>query len=61
MATAADGATALAAVRRQRPDAAVLDLMIPGMDGHVFLRTFRGAPEWATIPVVILSAVADES
>ena len=58
--TAADGLQALEAVRTRRPDVVVLDLMLPVMDGHAFLRALRQAVEWATIPVVIVSAVATE-
>jgi CheY-like chemotaxis protein len=58
--TAADGMEALAAAQRRSPDAVVLDLMMPRMDGLSFLRVFRGAPEFALIPVVVVSAVANE-
>jgi two-component system OmpR family response regulator len=38
----------------------VLDLMIPfGLDGWTFRAAQRGRPEWSSIPVVIVSAVAD--
>lgn len=38
----------------------VLDLMTPfGLDGHAFRAAQLERPEWATIPVVVLSAVAD--
>jgi PleD family two-component response regulator len=33
--TAADGLTALEIARRERPDAIVLDIMLPGLDGFV--------------------------
>ncbi len=39
-----------------RPDAIVLDLMMPEMDGWEFRRLQRINPELATIPVVVLSA-----
>jgi CheY-like chemotaxis protein len=58
--TAADGIEALAAARRQSPDAVVLDLMMPRMDGLTFLRSFRGVPECTSIPVVVVSAVLHE-
>ena len=58
--TAADGMEALAAARRQSPDAVVLDLMMPRMDGLAFLHAFREAPEFALIPVVIVSAMVRE-
>jgi two-component system response regulator MprA len=60
VATAADGMEALAAAQRHSPDAVVLDLMMPRMDGLAFLHAFRGAPQFASIPVVVTSAVAYE-
>lgn len=39
-----------------RPDAIVLDLMMPEMDGWEFRRRQRLSPALATIPVVVLSA-----
>jgi len=58
--TAIDGVDALAAVQQQSPDAVVLDLMMPRMDGLAFLEAFRGSPGFASIPVVILSATIFE-
>src|SRR5215510_12430368 len=42
------------------PDLVVLDLMMPLVDGHQVLDTMKSDPELATIPVVVLSAVARE-
>jgi CheY-like chemotaxis protein len=53
---APDGATALQVARAQRPDAIVLDLMLPGMDGYEVLETLRGDPLTASIPVLVLTA-----
>lgn len=60
VATARDGLEALDAARGQTPDAVVVDLMMPRMDGHTFLRAFRGIPAFASVPVVIVSAVQAE-
>lgn len=57
----ADGAAAVAAVRRQRPDLAVLDVMMPGMSGLEAVRVIRNDPELSDLPVILLTARAQES
>lgn len=54
---AVDGESALAAVRTARPDAILLDLMMPGMNGRQFLAALRNDPQYAEIPVMIMTAV----
>jgi CheY-like chemotaxis protein len=54
---AADGASALEAASRERIDAALLDLRIPGMDGLEILQRLRASPRGAP-PVAILTAYA---
>src|SRR5438067_5549225 len=54
---AVDGAGALACVRAARPDAILLDLMMPGMNGRQFLQALRGDPTYAEVPVLITTAV----
>jgi two-component system, OmpR family, phosphate regulon response regulator PhoB len=58
--TAGDGAEALAAVERERPDLIVLDLMLPRVSGIDVLRELRGRPELADIPIVMLTARKEE-
>ena len=53
---AADGETALAEMRRRAPDVAVLDLMMPVLDGFGVLAAMRADPLIAGVPVVVLSA-----
>jgi DNA-binding response OmpR family regulator len=55
--TATDGETALAAVRRDRPDLVVLDLGLPGLDGLDVTRTIRRD---SNLPVIMLTARDDE-
>jgi two-component system KDP operon response regulator KdpE len=55
---AADGRTALQAVREDRPDLVVLDLGLPDLSGIEVLRLLRG---WSTTPVVVLSARAESA
>ncbi|MCE7008773.1 response regulator transcription factor [Kibdelosporangium philippinense] len=54
----ADGTGALAAVRRLRPVAVVLDIGLPGMDGIEVCRQMRAAEDWT--PVLFVTARDDE-
>ncbi len=55
-----DGTAALAAVRRQRPDVIVSDIMMPGCDGFQLLAALRSDEATRTIPIIMLSARAGE-
>jgi len=57
--SAASGLEALACVRQHRPDAILLDLMMPEMDGVSFLRVLRGSEAWRDVPVIVVSAISD--
>jgi response regulator RpfG family c-di-GMP phosphodiesterase len=52
---AEDAPKALAAIRRRRPDALVLDVNLPGMDGLAFCRQLKSDRETKEIPIVVLS------
>ena len=54
--TAADGPAALDAIETHRPALVVLDLMLPGLDGHAVIRAVRRDDEAAATPIIILSA-----
>jgi len=51
-----DGPEALEIISRIIPDAMILDLMMPGMDGFEVLQTIRNAEPTSAIPVLILTA-----
>lgn len=58
---AEDGAQALAAMQTAIPDAVLLDLQMPRMNGTEFLAACRSDPRLATVPVVVYSgAPSDE-
>ena len=54
---AADGTDALDRVHAARPDAILLDLMMPGMNGRQFLQALRDDPTFGAVPVLIMTAV----
>jgi two-component system chemotaxis response regulator CheY len=54
--TASNGAEALEHVRAHHPDAVVLDLMMPVMDGWQFLEACRREELCASTPVLVMSA-----
>jgi two-component system phosphate regulon response regulator PhoB len=58
--TAMDGAEGLAICEAQKPDLVVLDLMLPKMDGKEVCRRIRRGADTSSIPVLILSAKAEE-
>lgn len=47
-------------LKTKKPDLLVLDLMLPGMSGYEILDTLKSDPKYKDIPVIILSALADE-
>ena len=53
-----DGAAGLAAVRRLRPVACILDIALPGLDGTEIVRRLRADGDWT--PVIFLTARDDE-
>ena len=52
----ADGASFLAALEKRTPDLAVLDVMLPGMDGLELLRRIRADAATAALPVIMATA-----
>jgi two-component system, OmpR family, phosphate regulon response regulator PhoB len=58
--TASNGLDALAEIRASRPDLVVLDLMLPGLGGLDVCRRLRADPGTATLPIIMLTARADE-
>jgi len=50
------GDQGLAMAREKRPDLIVLDLMLPGMNGHEVCRALKGDPNTEVIPIVMLTA-----
>ncbi|HYF66362.1 MAG TPA: response regulator transcription factor [Herpetosiphonaceae bacterium] len=57
VATAADGAQALAAAAAEKPDLILLDVMMPNLNGFEFIRVYRKAHR---IPIILLTAKIEE-
>jgi CheY-like chemotaxis protein len=55
---AMDGQTGLDVARAERPDAILVDLLLPRIDGWTVTRTLRGEPWAARIPIIAVSALA---
>ena len=53
---ASSGAQGLARAAEHQPDAILLDVMMPGMDGPSTFREIRKNPSTAQIPVLLLTA-----
>ncbi|HAH14742.1 MAG TPA: response regulator [Chloroflexi bacterium] len=51
-----DGMSAMALMEELRPDAAVVDVVMPGMTGIELTRTIRSVPHLAPTPIIMLSA-----
>ncbi|MGE3268948.1 MAG: response regulator [Chloroflexota bacterium] len=54
---AADGESALLAMERERPDLALLDVRLPGIDGWELCRRLRESRE---MPIIFLTALGDD-
>jgi DNA-binding response OmpR family regulator len=54
--TGSDGVEGLEAVRRCRPKVVLLDVMMPRMDGYELTRALRAMPEYADIPIVMVTS-----
>jgi two-component system, OmpR family, alkaline phosphatase synthesis response regulator PhoP len=59
--TASDGEEALEKVKSEKPDLVVLDVMMPRKDGFEVLRTLRADPSTMELPVIMLTAKAQDA
>ncbi|MEL7351683.1 MAG: response regulator [Cyanobacteria bacterium P01_A01_bin.116] len=58
---ASNGPDGIAIARSEQPDAILLDMMLPGMDGLTILQRLREYVETQKIPIIILTAKAQSS
>lgn len=57
---AGNGETAIELAKENKPNAIVLDVMMPGMTGIETTKKLREMPEFAKIPIILLTANASE-
>ncbi len=53
--TALSGETALKVVKNHKPDLAILDLKLPGMNGYEFCRRLKKDRRYRDIPIIMLT------
>lgn len=56
---ASDGKQALEVLARQRPDMAIVDVMMPFVTGTELVAAVKANPKLASLPIVLMSAVDD--
>lgn len=61
LATARDGRQCLAKIKEERPDLLILDLLMPRMDGWGVIRELRSDPQYADLPIMVLTTVIEDA
>ena len=56
---ASNGIEGLEKVEKEKPDAVIMDLMMPEMDGFTACKKIKGNPEYADIPVLVLTGISE--
>jgi len=58
--TASNGLEGIQKAHNEAPDLIILDVMLPGMDGFEICHSLRSEPDTAQLPILMLSAKAQE-
>lgn len=56
-----DGAEAVDAAKREKPDLILLDIILPIINGYQVCKMLKGDPEYKSIPIIMLSAKAEKA
>ncbi len=56
--TAYDGVEGLRKAKEESPDLIILDVMMPNKDGYAVCHELKADPEYSSIPILLLTAVA---
>lgn len=59
--TAKDGIEALSSIKQETPDLVILDMLMPRMDGFAVIKELRSDPEYAGLPVIVLTTVIEDA
>jgi CheY-like chemotaxis protein len=57
--TAGDGLEALKQLKEKKPDLILLDIQMPNMNGYTFMMEKTKMPDFAKVPVIVLTAYAE--
>ena len=60
MIVAVNGEEALQKIKTHQPDLVLLDIMMPRIDGYEVAQTLRADPQTAALPIIMLSAKAQD-
>ena len=54
------GIEGLEKAKAEKPDAIILDVMMPDKDGYAVCKELKGDPEYSEIPILLLTAVVSQ-
>lgn len=55
-----DAWEAISLARKDRPDLILMDMMMPGLEGPTATQMIKSTPEFASLPVILISAMPEE-
>jgi CheY-like chemotaxis protein len=61
IATAGDGIQCMELISKETPKLLILDMMMPRMDGFAVIRELRADPQYAGLPIIILTTVIEDA